>query len=123
MKFKMLEKVSFRLSERTSFDHIVKQALRRKPGFTVRHDEVVVLLSQTEDQLVFVSGYTLLEDGSKVLSSRRLRLTKGTWNVFRLKEYARLAGLRIDDWSVLEKSMRKTCRIVVAAARNALKAA
>lgn len=119
MKFKMLEKVSFRLSEQTSFDKIAKQALR----FSIRHDEVVVLLSQTEDQLIFVSGYTPLEDGAKVLTSRRLRLTKGTWDVLRLKEYASLVGLRVDDWSVLEKSMRKARRITVAAARKALRAA
>lgn len=119
MKFKMLEKVSFRLSEQTSFDHIAKQGLR----FSLRHDEVVVLLSQTEDQLIFVSGYTPLEDGAKVLSSRRLRLTKGTWDVLRLKEYARLVGLKVDDWSVLDKTMRKAHRIVATAARRALKAA
>ncbi len=119
MKFKMLEKVSFRLSEQTSFDHIVKQSLR----FSLRHDEVVVLLSQTEDQLIFVSGYMRLEDGAKVLTSRRLRLTKGTWDVLRLKEYARAVGLRVDDWSVLEKSMRKAHRIVAAMARRALRAA
>lgn len=119
MKFKMLEKVSFRLSERTSFDHIVKQGLR----FSIRHDEVVVLLSQTEDQLIFVSGYTPLEDGAKVLSSRRLRLTRGTWDVLRLKEYARYVGLHVTDWSVFEKSMRKARQITVAVAHRALRAA
>lgn len=123
MKFKMLEKVSFRLSEQTSFDKIMKQVMSRKFSFSVRHDEVVVLLSQSEDQLIFVSGYTPLEDGAKVLTSRRLRLTKGTWDVLRLKEYARLVGLRVDDWSVLEKSMRKARQVVVAAARKALKTA
>lgn len=119
MKFKMFEKVSFRLSEQTSFDHIIRQSLR----FSIRHDEVVVLLSQTEDQLIFVSGYTPLDDGAKVLASRRLRLTKGTWDVLRLKEYARSVGLHVTDWSVLEKSMRKAHRVVAAAARRALKAA
>lgn len=119
MKFKVLEKVSFRLSEQTSFDYITKQGLR----FSLRHDEVVVLLSQTEDQLIFVSGYTPLEDGVKVLTSRRLRLNKGTWDVLRLKEYAKLVGLRIDDWSVLEKSMRKAHRVIAATVRRALKAA
>ena len=119
----MLEKVSFRLSEQTSFDHIIKQFMNRRLNFSIRHDEVVVLLSQTEDQLIFVSGYTPLEDGAKVLTSRRLRLTKGTWDVMRLKEYAQLVGLRVDDWSVLEKSMRKARRVTVAAARKALRAA
>lgn len=119
----MFEKVSFRLSERTSFDNIVRQSMSRKLSLTIRHDEVVVLLSQTEDQLIFVSGYTPLEDGAKVLSSRRLRLTKGTWDVLKLKEYARLVGLKVDDWSVLERSMRKARRIAMAAARRALKAA
>ncbi len=119
MKFKMLEKVSFRLSEQTSFDYIAKRGLR----FSLRHDEVEVLLSQTEDQLIFVSGYTPLEDGAKVLTSRRMRLTKGTWDVMRLKEYARTVGLRVDDWSVLEKSMRKAHTIIMAAAHKALRAA
>jgi len=115
MKFKMLEKVSFRLSEQTSFDHIVKQGTR----FSLRHDEVVVLLSQTEDQLIFVSGYTPLDDGAKVLTSRRMRLTRGAWDVLRLKEYARNVGLHVTDWSVLDKSMRKAHRMTL----KALKAA
>lgn len=119
MRLKTFEKVSFRLSERTSYDAIARRGLR----FSQRHDEVVVLLSQTEDQLVFVYSYTPLEDGVKVLSSRRLRLTKGTWDILRLREYARLVGLEIDDWSILDKNLRKAHRVVARAARRALKAA
>ncbi len=119
MKFKMFEKVSFRQSEQTSFDAIAKRTrLSLKPG------EVVVLLSQSEDQLMFVGSYLPIgEDGAAVLTSRRLRLTKGTWDVLKLKEYARVAGLRVDDWSVLDKSMRRAHVVVATAAHRALKAA
>lgn len=115
MKFKMFEKVSFRLSEQTSYDMLA----RRKLSFSQRHDEVVVLLSQSEDQLIFVSGYTPLEGGARVLSSRRLRLTKGTWDVLKLKEYAELVGLKVDDWSLLDRAMRSAKQTI----RRALKAA
>lgn len=115
MRFKMFEKVSFRLSEQTSYDLIARRGLR----FSQRHDEVVVLLSQSEDQLMFVSGYVPLDGSSKVLSSRRLRLTKGTWDVLKLKEYAGLVGLKVDDWSILNRAMRSAKQRVV----RALKAA
>lgn len=117
MKFKMFEKVSFRLSEQTSYDLIVKRKARL--SFSHRHDEVVVLLSQSEDQLIFVSGYVPLEGGARVLFSRRLRLTKGTWDVLRLKEYAELVGLEVDDWSILDKAMRSARQRAI----RALKAA
>jgi hypothetical protein len=115
MKFKTFEKVSFRLSEQTSYDLIAK----RKLSFSHRHDEVVVLLSQSEDQLIFVSGYVPLDGGARVLSSRRLRLTKGTWDVLKLKEYAELVGLKVDDWSILDRAMRSARQ----RAMRALKAA
>ena len=119
MKFKFFEKVSFQLSERTAYDAIA----RRSPRFSQRHDEVVVLLSQTENQLMFVSGYVPLDGGGTVLSSRRLRLTKGTWDILKLKEYAELVGLKVTDWSLLERSLRRAKKLVTGAARHALKAA
>lgn len=115
MKFKMFEKVSFRLSEQTSYDLIVK----RKLSFSQRHDEVVVLLSQSEDQLIFVSGYVPLDGGARVLSSRRLRLTKGQWDVLKLKEYAELVGLKVTDWSILDRAMRSAKQTI----RHTLRAA
>lgn len=115
MKFKMFEKVSFRLSEQTSYDLIT----RRKLSFSHRHDEVVVLLSQSEDQLVFVSGYVPLDGGARVLSSRRLRLTRGTWDVLKLKEYAERVGLRVDDWSILDRAMRSARQRAMRALKTA----
>jgi hypothetical protein len=115
MKFKMFEKVSFRLSEQTSYDLIT----RRKLSFSQRHDEVVVLLSQSEDQLVFVHGYTPIEGGARVLGSHRLRLTKGTWDVLKLKEYAEQVGLKVDDWSILDRAMRSAKQTI----RHTLRAA
>jgi len=109
MRFKAFEQVSFTLSERTAYDALIA----RGSPWSHRHDEVVVFLSRGEDQIIFVTHYVSLGDGSKVLSSRRLRLDKGTWDIFKLKKYADMAGLQVTDWTLLTRAMAKAKREMV----------
>lgn len=115
MKFRLLEKVSFRASTKTMWQDL----LRAHPRLRLSDDEVVVFLSQREDNLRLVYGYLELDDGSTVLRSRELRLTQGSWDVLKLKDYANRAGMRITDWSVFEKALRKATTALVSAARKA----
>lgn len=112
MRFRFFDVVSFNMSERTHFDALVKANPRLK---RLEKEDVVALLSQTQTQLLWVHGYTRLDDGANVLTSTRLRLDKGTWSVLRLKEYADMIGIHVTNWSVLDDAM---CRGVARTTRQ-----
>lgn len=111
MKFRLLEKASFRASTKTLWMDLTKA----HPRLKLDDDEVVVFLSQTEDNMRFVYGYMTLDDGAVVLRSRELRLMKGEWNVMRLREYARKAGINITDWRVFDKALKHVQKQLVKA--------
>lgn len=119
MKFRLLEKVSFRESTRTMWFNLIKA----HPRMRLADEEVVVFLSQSLDNLRFVYGVMELDDGSLVLRSRELRMLKGEWDLLKLKSYAAKAGMRISDWSVFEKALKQTTEKLVKEARQALKSA
>ncbi len=103
MKFRALERVPFRKSEKTRwFDFIAEH-----PRFKLGDDEVLVFVSQSYETMDWLYGVLELEDGSLVLRSRRLRLLKGEWNILRLKDYAKRVGLKVEDWSVFEGALAK----------------
>lgn len=93
--------------------------IRAHPRLKLDEDEVVVFLSQSEDNLRLVYGCMELDDGALVLRSRELRMMKGTWSIFQLKEYARRAGLKINDWTVLDRVMKKAKDKLTAALKAA----
>jgi len=110
MKFRSLEKVPFRKSEKTRwFEFVAAHPRVAKLG----DDEVVAFVSQTYEQLDWVYGVMELDDGSLVLRSRKLRLLKGEWDVLKLKDYAKKAGMKIDDWSVFEGVLAKLRKKIV----------
>lgn len=102
MRFKFFDVVSFHMSEQTHFDALVKTYSKLKK-LDVNDD--VALLSKSKTQLIWVHGYTTLDDASRILTSTRLRLAKGAWSVLLLKAYAEKVGLQVDDWSALDKAM------------------
>lgn len=104
MRFKFFDIVSFSMTERTHYEALTKAYPRLRH---LMQGDVIALLSKVGDQLTWVHGFTSLDDGAKVLTSTRLRLDKRTWSVLLLKEYARKAGLSVNDWSLLDKAMRK----------------
>lgn len=115
MKFRWLLTVSFRKSEKTLYAELLKA----HPRFKLDESEVVAFLSQGKDQLVWCYGYLILDDGSVVLRTRKLRLLKGEWDVLRLKEYAAKTNLKIDDWSVFDKALKQTHKRLLASVKKA----
>jgi hypothetical protein len=97
--------------------------IKAHPRLKLDDDEVVVFLSQTEDNLRLCYGFMELDDGSVVLRSRELRLMKGSWSVLKLKSYAKQANMKITDWSIFDKALRKASDKLIASAKAALKAA
>lgn len=63
-------------------------------------DSVILFISLSRNQMVFVHGFEALADKSKhgirrVLWSERLRLDRGTWNPLMLVNYAERVGLHL----------------------------
>ncbi len=114
MKFRLLERTSFRASTKTMWLDLMKA----HPRLRLADDEVVVFLSQREDNLRLVYGYMALDDGGVVLRSRELRLMEGEWSVTRLKEYAAKAGMKIDDWSAFDRALKKVGEDIAAVAKK-----
>lgn len=97
MKIREIVTGDFRRCEKTLFEEYCKfnRIHMLRPG------EVIVFLSQKQDQLLFVYGWTSVEDpdfvaNRLVLRSARHRLMHGTWNPLMLRNYANAAGLAIE---------------------------
>lgn len=98
MRLKYIQKADFRKSERTNLVEF-----RKKNYAAVRNllpDDVICFISSQQDQLVFVHGFVEMTNGKnqffQILSSRRLRITGGTWNPLRLADYAKEVGLELE---------------------------
>lgn len=111
MKFRALERTAFRKSEKTRWLEFMAQ----HPRFKLHDDEVLAFVSQTYEQIDWIYGVMELEDGSQVLRSRKLRLMKGEWDIVKLREYAKRAGIKVDDWSVFDGALAKAKKRVKAA--------
>lgn len=79
----------FRKNEATNFAEWSKK-------HSVKPGQVVLFLSKSKDQMVFVHGFSALKVSDairRVLWSERLRLDRGTWNPLMLVNYAERVGL------------------------------
>jgi hypothetical protein len=96
MRIRLIEAVSFRYSEDTNL-----RAVLKKHPLKLSKNDVVVLVSKTGNQIVFCIGIEAIGIGPKrvrieVTDTRRLRLSRGTWNPTMLVNYAESAGLAIE---------------------------
>lgn len=87
----------FRKNEATLYKEWLKGSKNVEPTDA---DSVVLFLSRTQNQMVFVHGYDTLstpypKPKRTVLWSERLRLDRGTWNPLMLVNYAELVGLHL----------------------------
>lgn len=105
MRIRRIEKANFCKSERTLFEEFTKknQTFVRSLG----PEGVVVFLSLTGNQMLFVHGFHRIDEGYphavQVLMSIKYRIVGGTWNPMRLANYAKEAGLKIEGLKLFEE--------------------
>lgn len=111
LNLRYVDTVHFGKSELTNWLEILK----KRPALAkLKGDDAAALVSISGDQIVFIHGFTKLED-KLVLRSTRFRLGRGQWNPFMLANYAKsvsieLVGLRTFEQHVdamLEGAARK----------------
>ena len=109
MRLRFVKTVHFGKSELTNFVEV----LAKHPEFgksdssaRLRGDDVVLLVSQTGNQLVFLHGFDVFQD-KKVLRSTRLRISGGTrWNPLMLVDYAKEVGIALTGLRAYEDHVR-----------------
>src|ERR1700690_4091723 len=94
MRLRFVEEVSFGKSEQTNF--LEFSAKNESLAKNLSSEDAILFVSKTGNQLVFIHGFTVLDSKTKVLSSRRLRLSGGKWNPLRLANYATEVGVTLD---------------------------
>jgi hypothetical protein len=123
MRLRYVQTVHFGKSELTNWLEI----LLKKPEFGsakskahLRKDDVVLLVSKTGDQLVFLHGFDLFEE-QKILRSTRLRIAGGDkWNPLMLVNYAKSVGLKIDGLKTYEEHVAGIIQTMETAFTNVL---
>ena len=93
MRLRRVELVSFRISEASHLGMLQAMGLK-----LVRADEVVMLVSRSGDQILFVyRPKKLARNGRmvRVIHSERLRLEGGTWSPALLRQYAAQIGIKL----------------------------
>lgn len=100
MRLKYIAHADFRKSERTNFLELKK--LKKLPA--LGKEDVVLLVSLSENQCVFVYGFVSYDtecvDGRErhveICRSERLRITGSRWNPLMIRNYAERVGISID---------------------------
>lgn len=108
MRLRLVRQVSFGKSEDTNYEAI-KAGLR---GIKLDRYDVVLLVSQTESQVMFVYQPTEIElrpgRKSEVLRSVRLRLRgKGAWNPYMIANYAEEVGIKLEGIKTFQEHYDK----------------
>lgn len=102
--------VDFRQSELTNYKDFVK----RTGVELARKGEAILLVSGSENQLVFVLSMSDITSthGTEcsVLDTRRLRLTRSTWNPLMLQNYANERGLHLEGFRRFEEVIQERKR-------------
>lgn len=66
---------------------------------TLNKDDVIVFISKTGNQLLFIHGFEDLENGEgeirMMLPSQRYRIVNGTWDYHMLVDYGKKAGVKV----------------------------
>jgi len=106
MRLRLIERVDFRKSELSNYLEHVKDKDKK-----LGKDDVALFISQSGNQLVFVYGFTDMDEKKKVLRSERLRITGGTWNPLMLQNYAERVGLHLDGLRRFEQHYRRLAEV------------
>jgi hypothetical protein len=108
MRLKLIAMANFQYSEADNFNAVMK----KHPHITLGPDDVVVLFSQSKNQIVFMyrtteldfsqrpseddTGFGRRKGKATVYNSKRLRLSRSTWDVMMLQNYANEVGIELD---------------------------
>lgn len=108
MRLRLIRSVTFGRSEDTNYE-AVKSGLR---GIKLDRYDVVLLVSKTESQVMFVYQPTEIElrpgRKSEVLRSIRLRLRgKGAWNPYMIANYAEEVGIKLEGIKTFQEHYEK----------------
>lgn len=99
MRLRHMETVDFRINEAENFNAILK-----KYKLQLGPDDVVLMMSQSRNQLVFMHRNKILDlskfgkrqGEATVYHSQRLRLSNSTWDALMLQNYANKVGIQLD---------------------------
>ncbi len=113
MRLRFVKTCNFRQSELTNFVEILGKhpEFATDGKFKLKTEDVVLLVSQTGNQLVFLYNFDALtqENGAeqKVLRSIRLRMPGGAhWNPLMLANYAKSVGIPLTGLKEYEDHIR-----------------
>ena len=110
MRLKYIAYVDFRKSERTNFLELKKSKKLPKLG----KNDVVLLVSKSENQCVFVYGFvefttedkTGRERDVEICRSERLRIRGSSWNPLMIRNYAEHVNINIEGIKKFEDYYR-----------------
>ena len=110
MRIKQIKEADFRSSELSLFREF--SARNRSVAQQLRRDDVVVFVSKTGNQILFVHGFTPFLEGPngarrEALMSIRHRIIGGTWNPLRLANYALEAGIEVQGLRLYEEHLKR----------------
>jgi hypothetical protein len=111
LNLKYIVSASFQCSEKTNYERLCE-----KKQVTLGDSDVVVFVSSSANQIIFLNRPRKGSQKGLVYDSRRLRLTKGGWDPLFIKEYAKQVGINLVGLDKLQKlfdrKLRKTGQVV-----------
>jgi len=116
MRLRFVKTCNFRQSELTNFVEILAKhpEFAADGKFKLKLEDVVLLVSQTGNQLVFLYNFDAFTDENgekKVLRSVRLRMPGGArWNPLMLANYAKSVGIPLTGLKEYEDHIREQTR-------------
>lgn len=118
MRLKLIADANFQYSEAEN----LKDVLKKNPSVTMTPADVVLLVSRSKDQMVFMHRPTELNletlpgagarKGTAIAyHSERVRLSRSTWNPLMLQNYANSVGIELDGLRRFEEIHEQTQQI------------
>lgn len=102
---KKIEVADFRKSEATLYDDF---AWRNRRLGGLKKNEVILFISLTGNQCIWIINVTHNPSGRRIVDSRRWRVEGGVWNPLMIANYAEQVGLRLKGIKKFEEYFTET---------------
>jgi hypothetical protein len=102
LTLKYIVRASFQCSEKTNFEKLCE-----KKTVTLGDSDVILFVSSSANQLIFLNRPKAAPKKAVLYDSRRLRLTTGCWDPLFIKEYAKQVGINLVGLDKLQKLFNK----------------